>query len=295
MRKFLRYANYLTLLCGGLGMLLMVWLRSNGPDERGLYPAQHPAWTLLLILTLLIPVGLWLLSRHAGSNTSYDNNFPASWLAAVGYLLGGSGMIVTGFVMLDEAELLNIITACMGILSGIALFYGAFIRFTGRKGPISVHCLPCLFFGLQLFCMGQTLGAEPEMCRYLFPFLAVLSAIPACYWLWSFEVDLGKRGNCLFWCLAAGYCNLVATIGSQMWLLHLCVALWLLTALPRLQYLSKRQRPAPSTAPTAEDGLAAPMPVENVVAEVASHTPPVADVDAILEQILKEFGSDSTP
>ncbi len=294
MRKILRYANYLTLLCGSLGMLLMVWLRSNGTDERGLYPARHPAWTLLWILTLLMPVGLWLLRRHAGSNTNYDNNFPASWLAAAGYVVGSSGMIVTGIAMLDDARLLTAITACLAILSGIALLYGAFNRLTGRKGFLSVHCLPCLFFMLELFCLGQTLGAEPEMCRYLFPFLAVLSTIPACYWLWSFDVALGNRGKCLFWCLAAGYCNLVAAIGSEIWLLHLCVALWMLTALPRLQYLSKRQRTAEPAASTAEGGLAAPMPVENVVAEVASHTPPVADVDAILEQILKEYGTDST-
>ena len=136
--------------------------------------------------------------------------------------------------------------------------------------------------------MGQYLGSEPEMSRYLFSFLAVLSVLPACYWLWSFDVDMGNRTKCLFWCLAAGYCNLVATIGSESWLLHLGVALWMLTALPRLQ-VPRRMRQAEEAQP--EEPLPVPMPVENVVAEVADHTPQMADVDAILDQIMKEYGN----
>ena len=290
MKKLLRYASLLSLAMGGLGMLLMVWLRANGPDARGLYPARHPAWTILLLLTLAMPVVFWLLSRSAGNNNTYRGNFPASWLAAVGYALAGSSLVVTGFAALDSGEPLGILAGCAGILGGILLFAGTYTRLAGRTIPISLHGLPCVFLALELFYMGQTLGAEPEMVRYLFPFLAILSAIGACYWLWSFDVEMGNRNKCLFWCLAAGYCNLVAAIGSENWLLHLGVALWMLTALPRLQ---SRRRMRPVDAPTTEDTLPTPMPVENVVADVVSHTPPVADVDAILEQILNEHSADS--
>lgn len=292
MKKLLRYANLMALLWGGLGMLLMVWLRANGPDDRGLYPARHPAWTMLLLLTLAMPVIFWLLSRVAGNNSTYRVNFPVSWLAAVGYALAGSGMLVTSISTLGGIETLDILAGIAGILSGILLLGGVFTRLTGRTLPISLHGLPSVFFALELFRLGQTLGSEPEMSRYLFPFLAALSAIPASYWLWSFDVDMGNRTKCLFWCLAAGYCNLVAVIGSESWLMHLGVGLWMLTALPRLR-MPRREHPAEE--PQAEEPLPTPMPVENVVAEVASHTPPVADVDAILEQILKEFGTDSEP
>ena len=66
MKKFLRYSHLLTLLCGILGMLLMVWLRAGGPDEKGLYPARHPAWTLLGILTAVIgsPFFIFLITRR---------------------------------------------------------------------------------------------------------------------------------------------------------------------------------------------------------------------------------------
>lgn len=288
MKKFLRYANLIALLAGGLGMLLMVWLRSGGPDERGLYPARHPAWTIVLLLTLAMPVLFWLLSRTAGNSNTYKVNFPTSWLASIGYALAGSSMLVTSLSFLGNGQPLDTLTGFAGILGGILLLGGIYTRFTGRTLPISLHGVACVFFALELFRMGQTLGAEPEMCRYLFSFLAILSALPACYWLWSFDVDMGNRIKCLFWCLAAGYSNLVAIIGNEHWLLNLGIALWMLTALPRLQ-LPRRSRPAEETQDEAS--MPAPMPVENVVAEVADHQPPVADVNAILEQILNEYGN----
>ncbi len=290
MKKLLRYANLLALGCGGLGMLLMLWVRANGPDGRGLYPARHPAWTLLLLLTLALPALFWLLSRSAGNNNTYHGNFPVSWLAVVGYALAGVSIAVTGYASLGSGEPLGILAGCAGILGGILLLAGTYTRLTSRTVPISPHCVSCVFFALELFYMGQTLGAEPEMVRYLFPFLAILSAIPASYWLWGFDVEMGNRRKCLFWCLAAGYCNLVAVIGSESWLLHLGVALWTLTALPRLK---TPHRTHPAEAAADEDPLPTPMAVENVVADVESHTPPVADVDAILEQILKDYSTDS--
>lgn len=285
MKKLLRYANLLALGCGGLGMLLMLWVRANGPDGRGLYPARHPAWTLLLLLTLALPVVFWLISRSAGTNNTYRFNFPVSLLAAAGYALAGVCLAVTGFASLDSGETLGILAGFAGILGGILLLTGTYTRCIGRGVAISPHGVACVFFTLELFYMGQTLGAEPEMVRYLFPFLAMLSAIPATYWLWSFDVEMGNRCKCLFWCLAAGYCNLVAAIGSENRLLHLGIALWTLTALPRLQLPRRPQAAGPQKD---DDPLPTPPAVENVVAEVESHKPPLADVDAIMEQILND-------
>lgn len=294
MRRFLRYSHWFTLLCGMLGILLMVWLRIGGPDEKGLYPDRHPAWTCLVLLTLAILAVLWLLSQKAGDSTSYRGNFPASIPAFVGYVLAGSGIAVASFSLLSGAQFLEMVTAVMGLMSSIALFYGGFCRFSGKKSPVSVHCLPCFYFALQVFYLGKVLGSETETCLYLFAFLSALTAIGACYWLWSFEVRMGNRANCLFWCLAAAYCNLVGSIGSSQWPVHICIALWLLSALPELKYSPKRLRPEAAEANAA--GIQWPTPpADDVVAHAASHTPPVQDVDAILEQILREFGSDSNP
>lgn len=280
MKKYLPYAHLLTLGAGALGMLLLFIMRAGGTDEKGLYPAAHPAWILLCILTPIVLLGLLLLTYDAGSSRSYRGNFPPSIFAAAGYLVAAAGLLITGIGTLSGGKPIHMLSGVLGILSGVLLLWAAWCRFRGSKCALLPHMLPCFFFALQLFVLGQTLGAEPELCRYLFRFLAILAMIPACYWLWSFDVNMGHRGKCLFWCLSAAYCNLVAVAGGEQWLLHLCMVAWLLTALPRLQYLPKRQRPV-AVEPPAEP--AAPT-------ETTEPTSP-KEVDALLDQLLSDLES----
>ena len=74
MKKYLRFANLLTLVAGAAGMLLMAWLYGSGTDQRGLYQANHPAWILLGILTVAVVMGAWLLARQAGTSRYYRQN-----------------------------------------------------------------------------------------------------------------------------------------------------------------------------------------------------------------------------
>lgn len=276
MRRFLRYANLIALGAGAVGMLLMSWIYLGGVDEKQLYPANHPAWILLWVISLPILAVFWLLSRKTGKSASFRANFPASVLGAAGRLAAGTGMLASGIGMFSDGSALAIVTGILGIGGGVLLYWGAWCRYLGRKSMIPIHLLPCFFFAARLFLLGQTLGAEPEMYRYLFSFLAGLAMLPACYWLWSFDVNLGQRRTCLFWCLTAAYCNLVAIIGSDQWFLHLTVAFWLLTNLPVLRYLPKRPRQTPAET-------------------VAPEPEPPQNADAILEELLKEFGADSNP
>ena len=93
MRKYLRYANLMALGAGAAGMLLMLWLFFTGTDERGLYPAKHPGWILLWVLTGAVVAVMWLLSRQAGKNRNYRENFPESLAAAIGSAVGGAGLL----------------------------------------------------------------------------------------------------------------------------------------------------------------------------------------------------------
>ncbi len=278
MRAYLKYANLLALGAGLVGALLSAWLFSSGTDDRGLYPANHPAWILLGILTVAAAAVFWLLSRQAGVSRSYRQNFPASLPAALGCLAGCGGLLSGGWNSLSTGDPLGVLTGIMGILGGLCLLFAAVFRFRGQRPQLPVHCLPCFFFALQLFVLGQEFGSEPEMCRYLYRFWAVTAAVPACYCLWGFDVKLGKRPNCLFWCLLAGYCNVVAAVGSGQTWLHLGVAAWMLTALPRLAYLPK-SKPAPEPAPEA--------PVDEPPTAAPTEAPP--DADAILAELLQEL------
>ncbi|MBR4972624.1 MAG: hypothetical protein IKY59_06615 [Oscillospiraceae bacterium] len=273
MKKYIPYANLLALGAGAFGMLLQFLLYWGGTDEKGLYPAAHPAWVLLCVLFPAVVIFLWLLTRKVGISRNYRGNFPASLSAAAGYLVAAAGLLFAGIRNLDNDKLIYLISGSLGILGSILLLWAAWCRYRGQKCTGMPHALPCFFFALQLFVIGQSLGAEPELCRYLFRFLAILSMLPACYLLWGFDVGMGKRQNCMFWCLTSGYLNLVAIAGNPQWLLHLCMAAWMLSALPRLQYLPKKPRPAP---------------VEECQAQTIEPIAP-QEVDALLDQILSDL------
>lgn len=291
MRKYLRFARLFVLGAGAVGMLLMLWLFSAGTDVRGLYPAKHPGWVLLWILTGLVAVTLWLLSRQAGLNRNYRQNFPASFPAALGCLAGAVGLLTGGIQAFGKPDLLHILTGLCGIGGCLSLLLAGFCRFRGEKSVLPVHILPCFFFAFELFVLGQQYGDEPEMCRYLYRFFASAALVPACYWLWGFEVNLTRRPACLFWCLLAAYCSLIAVAGGEQWMLYGGTSLWMLTAVPKLRYLPKppRPRPAPAQEPVSESVAEQEAPVPDPLAF------DLPDVDSVLNELLQDFGKKDTP
>lgn len=293
MKKYLRYADVLVLFTGALGLLLRLIIATGGTDEKGLYPKHHPAWIILCILSVAVIVALWLLTRQVGADQRYKKNFPASIPGAVCMVLAAIGIAFTAFDLFT-IELLNIVCFLLGIASMAGLLLAAYCRFQGRKPHFACHAAPAVFFALRLFLLGKDLGAEPEPIRYLFEMLASLALIPACYQLWAFDVDMGKRDTCLFWTLSAAFLCIVAIVGLENWLLYLTCAAWLLTNTCSLKYLPKKLRPAAKD--TAADITEAPAeaPAEAEAApETAPETPadPIEEIDpeAILAEILREI------
>ncbi len=307
MRKYLRYANFIALCAGTVGMALSAWLFAVGTDEKGLYPANHPAWILLGILTAAVVILFWLLSRQAGINRNYRQNFPPSILAACGLAAGAIGLLLGGFSSFGTGKGLGMITGALGVLGSLPLFWAAVCRFQGQRCNLPVHIVPCFFFALQLFVLGQKYGSEPEMCRYLYRFWAYASMVPACYWLWSFDVKLGKRPDCIFWCLVAGYCNLVAAVSGGHTLLHLGAAIWMLTALPKLDYLPRPPKASGETVPAEDSPAPAPqepqlplpdpqLPEEQPITPTLDIlSPHLPDTNAILEELLRDLEEQEKP
>ena len=289
MRKYLRYADVLVLFTGALGLFLRLLLRLAGTDDRGLYPANHPAWIILCILSILFIAFLWLLTRDVGADQRYKRNFPASLPGAVGNLAGALGLAVAAFDS-RGTELLHLLTFPFGIAAAAGLALAAFCRFSGRKPHFLCHALPAGFFALRIFVLGQALGAEPEIHRFLFEMLVSLAMIPACYQLWGFDVDQGRREKSLFWSLTAAYLSIVAIVGMENWLFYLCMTLWLLCNLCTLKYLPKRTRPATENA---EEITEESLPATTEIVENSTETPtdPVEtlDTDAIFADILRKI------
>ncbi len=242
MMYFLPGAKYLAPILGAIAMVLRMLMLLGGTDDRGLYPEFHPAWIALCILSLLVSAGFFLLSRSTDPRRAYRRNFPASVPGAFGHLAGAAGMAITAIIQWKAP--IGPYLGILGILSALCLALGGWLRLQGKKPGFYVHMVPCLYFALRIFATGRMLGAEPELSRYLFSFLATLACMMASYHLWGFDVGLGNRHSSLFWSLSAAYLCMAAVPGGNDGILFIGTTIWLLTNLCTLTP-RKTRRPAP--------------------------------------------------
>ena len=252
MKKLLRYGDCFVLLAAIFGCLLQLWFQNAGVDSKGLHDPTHPSWMLLCLLSAGTVVFLWFLTRTAGDNQTYQDNFHPSLVGTGTYLLLA---IVLGYngihSMLEATGFLETLTAMACMLSAIMLAVTGIERFGGHQPAMFLHLFPCGYFALRVFLLGQELGTEPEICTFLFGFLAALCMIPAFYHLWTFDMNQANRQRSLFWSLTAAYFSLVTAFeASEHWVLYMAFGAFLLSNMCLLK---------PLAAPKAtEDDAASP-------------------------------------
>lgn len=307
MKKTLRYADCFVLLAAIIGCLLRLWFDSVGTDNRGLYLPRHPVWIGLCVFSAAVVAGIWFLTRSAGDNTDYKENFRPSLLSTASYLLLA---IVLGYVgiteLLDATKWLNRICAVITMAAAVTLAVAGLERYGGHRPAFFLHLVPSTTMALRMFLLSKDWAIEPEICSFLFAFFASVALVPAFYHLWAFDVDMADRRKSLFWSLTAAYFSLVASFENlNDWVMHLAFASFLLTNLCRLKYLP---------APAAEEEASAAEPAQPVgetpvveAAPSAAAEPPVrvkavlhADIDpetdmaAFLEDIKRFLEDDET-
>lgn len=255
MKKLLHYSDCLMLLAGIIGCALRFWFGNTGLDGQGLYRASHPAWILLCLLSVGVVVFNWFLSREAGDNQNHSDNFPKSIVGGVSYMLMAAAMAYVGIMDLLSAEdFLSGIVAFTSMLAAICLAVAGVERFSGNKPVFFAHLVPCVHFALRLFLLGKSLGTEPEICGFLFRFFASLTLIPAFYWLWAFDVNMGNRKRSLFFSLCAIFFCLVATFEAGAgWAMYLVYAAMLLGNLCQQCYLPAREETEAASEVIAEE------------------------------------------
>lgn len=288
MKKYLPHIDLLTLAASVVGILLRFWLSAVGVDEKGLYPANHISWILLILLTAALLIALFLLASHAGKNRFYNDNYAASLTGAVGYAAGAAGLVIASVRhFLTRGIKLYNVAGVVGLLAAAAMVLGGWCRYKGKKPHFLVFALPCAYFGVRLFCMGHAWGDEPELCRFLIAFFATAACMLASYQLWAFSVDLGKRTSGLLWSLMAVYLCLVSVPGDGDAVFYLTMALWL------FWNLCPKACPVHQTAPVeipveAPAEVPAEAPAEPTAPEDAA---PAADplLDAEIEAIIAQI------
>ena len=245
MKKLLRFADCFVLLAAIIGCILRLWLQNTGIDKKGLYQTGHPAWLLLCGISVAIVAFLWFVTRAAGEDRRYEVNYPRSKVGGATYVLLALVLTYVGITeLLDTTRTLDQVTALVCLLSAVMVGATAVERFGGHQPAPFLHFVPCIFFALRLFQTGRDLGTEPEVCTFLFGFLAAISLVLAFYHLWAFDMNMGNRRRSLFWSLAAAYFCLITTFESaHLWVQYMVFAGFLLSNLCQLKYL-----PAPETA-----------------------------------------------
>lgn len=280
MKKYLPHIDLITLATAAIGILLRLWLLGLGEDEKGLYPADHISWILLLLLSAALAVVLFLLASYAGKSRSYSANFSPSLTGAVGYAAAGCGMILASLVHFSVGQRLYTVTGIVGITAAVLLFLGGYFRWKGKTPHFFVFALPCAYFALRLFCMGHYWGDEPELHRFLLDFFATAACVIASYQLWAFSVGLGNRSASLLCSLLATYLCLVSIPGSSDSLFYATMAVWLFTNLcpKKLAPFRPEFRPEPvPEAPVEEE------PNSQVSVEPAEETDP--EIEAIIAEL----------
>ncbi len=310
MKKLLHYADCLMLLAGIIGCVLRLRFDNTGLDGYGLYRTNHPAWIGLCVLTVGVLVFNYFMTRDPGDSRDYRQNFPGSKVGAVTCVALAVSLGYNGIMGLLSADtFLDVLVALTSMLSAISLGVAGVERFCGNQPLFICHMVPCVYFALRVFAMGRDLGTDPEICRFLFQFLASLSMIPAFYWLWAFDVGLGNRRRSLFFSLCALYFCLVAVFEAKEGvLMYLLYSAMLLTNMCSLRYLPadeaaeqpvaevEEQPAAAAEEKPAVEAEAQPAPVPLIFRGPATEMEQVEDFDAFLEetkQYLDSLGYES--
>lgn len=242
MKQFLKvYGLPLLVLLGGiLGALLRRFLYTTGIDSRGLLVSGQVAEILLWLLTLGVFTLLILQTLPLQQANKYGFNFPKSIFSAIGTCLAAIGFLVTAIpALLSYGNTLTLLLGILGLCSVASLAFLGSFRGNGTRPSIIFSVVICAFFMVRLVHCYQLWSSDPQLQDYIFPLLANVGAMVACYYSAGFADGDGSRKWHTLFHLATGYCALVSLPHCDDPIFYLSLAIWMfsdlcnLTPMPR--------------------------------------------------------------
>lgn len=223
-----------------IGAVLRGILYATGLDEKGLLLPFQLSHILLWVVTLGAAAIIFVFTHRLQQANKYRFNFPASLLGAIGAGAAAIGFCISSVLLLNQPQdLLGILTAVGGFLSAVALGFLAYLRKEGRHPSAIFSIVICAFFMVRIIYCYKTWSANPQLQDYLFPLLANISAMLACYCDATFTDGEGKRRNHCIFHLATVYCAVVSVPACDSVPLYLCLAVWMVTSLCNLTPMPK--------------------------------------------------------
>ncbi len=216
MKRFLKpgILPWFTLGCGGLGLVLRIWLYS-GVDHKGLLPVGHLGSALAYILTALVFGVLFLCVRQLNPEGEYTRLFPAGFMGAMGCVAGASGILAAAVCQYVSGDVLSLLSVILGFAAFGCLGKIGLHRLQGSRPSVYAHMLVTVF--LLFYTVGRCRGwgSEPQVQIYIFPLLACIFLMLTGY----YQSALGACKNCIrqlvFCSQAAVFCCCLSLNGEH--------------------------------------------------------------------------------
>lgn len=226
------WLSLLTLLCGGIGILLRSWLYGTGLDSSNLLSSTHPAGYLVLVLSLGTALALFLFTRRCTAQRKYSELFPASVAGGAGTWAGAVGILLTAIIALVRKDgTAAILTGFAGILAAAALVFVGLCRMKGRRPGYYFHTVVCVYFLLRLITSYKSWSSDPQLHDYCFQLLATVCIMLYCYHRAALDWRPGSpRAMVLLGLLGVYFCCL-SLVRSDAPFLYAGTGVWMLTNL----------------------------------------------------------------
>ena len=219
----------LVLFGGVLGFLLRLWLFVTGVDSKGLIRSDHPANSLVFLLTAAVLLGLYLCLRPLTGIPTYRRLFKHSVLSAIGCWVAATGILASNFCELFMAHNnISLLSFAFGVLAVASLAILGIFRLRGARPNTCLHGCVAVYFMIHLISQYRNWSAEPELQVYVFQLLASVFLMLGAYHRTTLDACCGSRRWYVFFNYGALFFCLLALCSSQ-WLFYLTMAIWTAT------------------------------------------------------------------
>ena len=214
---------FFTMGAGGLGLALRFWLFS-ATDERGLLPSNHPANSMIYILTALT-MGVLFLATQKPAPRRIDKQLMRI-ISTCAYAIGGLCLILTAVWNLTGSNArLAWVAVAASVVGGLAMLFMAFLKFARKRLPYWLPAILTVVLMLDTVTQCQVWGAVPQLQVYFFPLLASVSLILTAYHKTVFAARQNNLRPLAFFSQSAlFFCCL--SLNSTQWILYFGMLFW---------------------------------------------------------------------
>ena len=233
--KLLPYLSYIAgiLTAGGMGALYLA-----GEDEKGLFPSMHFGWVLACLSAVAGLALLAYLCTELGGKFRYRQLFAPSASAAAGTLAAAVGFAVCGVAdIIGHGDIYGTVCGFFCVVSALALVFLAHCSRTGQRPAYFVRAMVTVSLMLRLICSFRH-WTDPQLESFLFPLLASVFLMLACYHRTTLDAGSGSRKAYVFTSQAA-VITCCGAVFSDSWLFYLAGALWMGLDIPDLRPVKK--------------------------------------------------------